>query len=252
MSMATVKHPRLLTVSAVVLALGLLPVIAGAAVLLNEQFNYPNGNLVGNDSWANHSGTGFFIQVSGGQAILLQGSGSREDANAPFAARGAGDMTYVAIKVTVPSASVFGTGDYFAHFRSATFVYPARIYITAPQAGGNFTFGISGTSVGTTPIVYWGSDFSFGSTHTIVAAYNAADGSARMWVDPASEGSTSVVSTGGAIGDLISSYALRQGSITTSEQDIAGFIVGTTFDDVMGAVVPVESATWGGVKDLYR
>lgn len=252
MTKGTARIARFFAVAAI-LALGLMPAVAGASPLLIEQFNYPDGNLVGNGGWANHSGTGSFIQVSGGQALLSQGGGSREDANVPLsAARGATDKTYVAILVTVPSATTLAAPDYFAHFRSAGFAFPARIYIAPPAGGGDFTFGLSGTSTGTTPVVLWGGDFSFGSTHLIVASYDAADGSTQMWVDPSSEASASIVSTGGAVGDLISTYALRQGSVTTSEQIIGGILVGTTFGDVVGAVVSVESASWGGVKSLFR
>lgn len=252
MTKGTARFARFVAVAAI-LALGLMPAVAGASPLLVEQFNYPNGNLVGNGGWTNHSGTGFFIQVNGGEVLLSQGGGSREDANVPLSAtRGATDKTYVALLVTVPSATTLTSPDYFAHFRSAAFAFPARIYIAPPTGGGNFTFGLSGTSTGTTPVVFWGSDFAFGSTHLVVASYDAADGSTQLWVDPMSEASPSIVSAGGVVGDLISTYALRQGGTTTSEQIIGGILVGTTFADVVGGVVPVESASWGDVKSLFR
>lgn len=234
-------------------AVAVAPAMASASMLLLEQFNYPNGNLVGNGGWANHSGTGFFIQVVDGVAVLSQGSGSREDANVPFlVAPGATDKTYATMKVTVPSATTLGAGDYFAHFRSAGFAFPARIYIAAPQSGGDFSFGLSATSTGTSPIVYWGSAGVFGQTYTIVFSYDAADGSTQMWVDPVTEASPSIISTGGPLGDLINTFALRQGSASTSVQEIGGILVGTTFADVVGGTVATENSTFGNVKALFR
>lgn len=244
---------------AVVLALSVLPAVAGASLILNEQLTYPNGNLVGNDGWVASSATGLFaVQVSSGQAILTQGSGSREDVNDPWgAARGAADQTFVSLLVTVPSATVFGAGDYFAHFRNmSTFTYPTRIFIGAPLAGGNFTFGVSASSTGGTSgnvPTWWPTDFAFGSTHLIVAMYDAATGAAKMWVDPITEASPSVTATAviPPIGDLVNAYCLRQGSVTTSQQNVDYILVGPSFADVMGAT-PVVKTTWGRVKGLYQ
>jgi hypothetical protein len=243
-----------LVIVAAILAIGLLPVVAGATSLLTEQMLYANGNLVGQSTWAAHSGAGAMpIQVVDGKAVLSQGSGSREDANVMLsAAQSATAKTYAAVLVKVPSVTSLGTGDYFAHFKSATFVFPARIYVGPSAGGGAFTFGLSGTSAGTTPIVFWGSGFALGSTHLIVTSYDAATGATQMWVDPVSEASASIVSLGGAVGDPVNSYALRQGGGTTSTQIIGGILVGTTFEDVVGTVVSTEGSSWGEVKALFR
>jgi len=249
----TTRRSRFLAVIAV-LALGVMPAIAGAAVLLNETFSYPDGNLVGNDGWTAHSGAGAkMIQVTSGQAVLAQSTGSGEDVNAPFAAQGAADKTYVSFDVTIPAGSVVGAGDYFAHPRnSATFIYPARIFNGPPLAGGDFTFGIRASSSST--IMYWPSDFSFDSTHKLVVAYDAATGDAQLWIDPAVEASPSVIGTGGAVGDLIDSFALRQASPsgTTSRQLIDNLLVGDTFSDVVPGATAVQAATWGRVKNAYK
>jgi hypothetical protein len=237
-----------------IVAVGILPAVASASMLLLEQFNYPNGNLVGNGGWTAHSGAGAVpIQVVDGVAVLNQGGGSREDANVPLlAAQGATDKTYAAFKVTIESVTTLGAGDYFAHFRSATFLYPARVYIATPQNGGDFSFGLSATSTGTTPIVYWGSAGIVGQEYTIVIAYDAATATTQLWIDPIDESSPSITSIGGTPGDLVSSFALRQGSGSTSVQHIGGILVGSTFADVVGGVVATENATFGGVKALFR
>lgn len=223
-------------------------VSASAAVLMRDGFFYfPDGDLtvVSKGLWQPHSGGGNSpIQVVSNEAILQQGSGSREDDNRGFAARGASDVTYVALKVMVESGAIsLGTGDYLAHFRnSGSFAYPARIYVAASQhASGDFTFGISGTSTGTTPIVYWGSDSNFDTYYTVVAKYDASNGDATLWVDPSGEGDTSITSSGGATGDLIDTYALRQGSSNTCTEHVDDIVVGETFADTQQIAAPGAS-----------
>jgi len=250
MSKTATRRSAFLATTAAVLALGLLPAIAGAAVLLYEPFNYPDGPLNGQGGWTNHSGVLDQMQVVSGQADVIMNSQS-EDLNTGYAARGAADKTYVSLTVTVASATSLASGDYFAHFRSsADFVYPGRIYIGPPLAGGEFTFGIRETS--SVPIVWWGSDFSIGSTHQIIAQYDAAAGSATLWVDPVSEASPSIVSPAGAAGDLIDQYALREGSGTLSEQLVDDIVVGETFGDVISLATPTALTSWGRIKAAYR
>lgn len=232
-----------------VLSLGLVATTAGAAALLTDDFTYADGDLttVSGGAWVNHSGSGFFIQVVGGVAVLDQGASSREDVNRAHTAQGAADVTYASFKVMVPAADVIslGAGDYFAHFKnnSGSFAFPCRVYVAAPGGAGDFRFGVSGTSTGTTPIVYWASDASFDTYYTIVAKYDAANGDATVWVNPSAEGDPSITSSGGAVGDVIESYALRQGGGNTCKQRVDDLVVGQSFADVMGGgpVVPGAS-----------
>ena len=73
-------------VAVVVLAMLMATSSVFATVLKQEGFNYPNGNLVGNDTWtAFSSGGSTPIQVTNGAITLNQGSGSREDDASPYA-----------------------------------------------------------------------------------------------------------------------------------------------------------------------
>ena len=61
----------------------LITTLSFGQVILSEDFSYPDGSLVGNGTWANHSGTVGDMLISGGQVLLQPGTGS-EDANIPF------------------------------------------------------------------------------------------------------------------------------------------------------------------------
>ena len=235
-----------------VLALAALTLASPAMAVSfwGETFPYSNGNLtaVSGGLWVNHSGTGSFIQVSGGEAVLVQGSGSREDVNRSFTPRDSLDKTYACFKVTVPTAPLPITDVYFAHLKdSGTFNFAARVFVTG--SGSSFTFGLAATSstIGAT----WPSALNFGQQYTVAIMYDAAAGSAKLWVDPTSESSPSITVTGGTAKFLIEAFAMRQAGGNTS-QLIDNVGVGTTFDDICPSPTPTNATTWGRVKTLYR
>jgi hypothetical protein len=248
MNKKATNHPRFLLVSAVVLALGLLPAVAGAAVLAYEPFDYPDGSLTGNDGWATYSGTAGQVQVIGGEAELVQTTQS-EDTALPFTEQGATDKTYASFKVRVLDG---GGVIYFAHFKQAgTFFYFSRVYIAAPTGGGDFTFGLSNTS---TLDATWASDFTYNTWHQIVISYDAADanGHSEMWVDPVNESSTKLVTDNGFQGDLAGQFGLREASGGVTHMRIDDIVIGQSFDDVINVPTPTASSTWGRVKAAYR
>ena len=94
---------------------------ASAALFYNETFSYPDGNLVGNGGWANHSGTGTFIQVSSGTVSTTAGAGSREDANRTTGSTlGQGQTWYAGFDLTEIAPSGTLAEDYFASFLQGT------------------------------------------------------------------------------------------------------------------------------------
>jgi hypothetical protein len=244
---------RFLVVSAVVLAFGLLPAIAGAAVLLNEPFSYPDGPLVGNDGWTAHSGAGNKpIMVTSGFVTVQQSTGSGEDDNTTFAAQDPAAVTWFSMDVKVDG--VVGTAaDYFTHIMPAgTTYYSARVHVSPPLAGGDFTFGLKAGSSST--LVTWPSDFSFGVTYKIVVNFDASTGNSTLWVDPVTEASPSIISTGGFTGDSEGAIALRQSSPSgaTLTEVIDNILVGQEFCDVVACPTAVEPATWGNIKNAYK
>jgi hypothetical protein len=243
---------RLATTFFALAVLVALALPANAAVLLNETFTYPDGALVGNGGWTAHSGAGAkVIMVAGGAVTLQQSTGSGEDVNAPFTQQGAAAITYYSLDVTVNGT--VGTGsEYFSHFRvPATNFFSARVFVGPPLASGNFTFGLRAGSASTT--VFWPSDFTYGVKYKVVAFFDASTGNAGLWIDPATQASPSISSTGGVIGDQVGEIALRQAAPTgaTLTEVIDNILVGQAFSDVAGGATAVEATSWGRVKMLY-
>ena len=238
----------------VALAVVLLASNASAAELLHEAFNYPNGNLVGNGGWTAHSAAGLVpIQVTSGAAVVATGSGSREDDNAPFAAQATTAKTYACFLVTVPAGVApiaAGASDYFAHFRTSTnFNFRSRVYVVGVDAT-HFKFGIAVTSG---PVAQtWPSNQLYGTSYRIVTSYDGTAGTGELWVDPILATDAHLTDTNiAAAGEPVDSYALRQGSAITATQNVDNLVVSTSFDPC-DQPTATQSATWGGVKSLYR
>jgi hypothetical protein len=237
------------------LALGLTAAVAaspaGAVSLLSETFTYANGDLttVSGGNWAAHSGAASLpVQVTGGSAVLAQGAGSREDVNRTFAAQTATSSTYACFQLTVPDPGVAVTTTYFAHFKdTGTINFAGRVFVVASGAG--YTVGLSATSstVGAT----WASQLTYGVQYTVAVKYDAAAGSAQLWVNPTSELSTSISAAGGATGTVVSAFAFRQAGGNTG-QVIDNLQVGTSFEDTCPNPTPTNGTTWGRLKTLYR
>jgi hypothetical protein len=254
MSKRTSSRVGIFTLSAAVLALGLLPAIAGAAVLLNEKFIYPDGSLVGNDGWANASGTVGELQVVNEEAQLIQTTQS-EDATVPFTPQGATDKTYASFKMRVASG---GGTIYFLNFKQpGTFFYFARVFLAPPAGGGNYTLGLSNTS---TLDVTWASDLTYNTTYQVVISYDASTSQSELWVDPVNEASTKIVTNNGFTGDLAGEILLREASGGATEQYVDDIVVGQSFDDVFPAPGVPSLSQWGmmllalaliGVGGLY-
>lgn len=218
-----------ITTIALAAALGL----AGAAhgqLLYQADFNAPafsDGDLVGQDGWANHSGSGEFIQVSNvatdGFITLNQGGGSREDANIDLGATmGAGSIWSASFDVTVLSGS---SSVYIAHFKDGGFGFNARVFLADPVDGGDFTFGISDTS--SSPDTTFSSDFSFNTTYRPTVTYNFDTGISSLTV-----GTESVSSINADIGQSMTSFAFRQ----------AGGSFVSNIDNLEVSAVPEPSA----------
>lgn len=194
-----------------------------ASILVTDDFSYADGNLTSSVNWTAHSGAGAMpVQVAGGEVILAQGAGSREDVNRGLGAvMGAGSIFRYEFDVTVTGTTA-ATNVYFAHFKDATTGFNARAFVAVPVAGGDFTFGIGeGSTLDTT----FASDFSFGTRYRLFAEYNYNTGLSSMWInDP----STIISSTTADIGQPMEAFALRQ----------AGGNTGMIIDNLVVSVVP--------------
>ncbi len=213
---------------------------ANAALLISDNFDYPNGNLVGNDpavggAWVAHSGAGAnAIQMSGGKVSVVQGASSREDVNSTLEGNislEAGGKLYASFDLTIadPGATIGNT--YFAHHYDGNNHF-AEVSVTAPSTSGyRLALSNDGFITEGDGEVFTG-DLAFGTTYKVVTRYVYDTGVSTIWVNPLTEGSTSFSSGDPEIGHAASSYAFRQASGNTT-QVIDNLRVGTTFGDVV-------------------
>ena len=172
-------------------ALG-LATASNAAVLLSDNFSYPNGPLVttpANDGWNTHSGTTGQVMVNNGTIGLVQTTNS-EDVNAPLSAAQTTGDTFGAFDFSNAGGS---STVYFAHFFSTSTVFRSRVFIAAPVAGGDYTLGITATAG--TPVDFLPFDLTFGTTYRPVISYNAESGLSTLTLN-----GTTITSTDTAAG----------------------------------------------------
>ncbi|MCZ6683068.1 MAG: hypothetical protein O7B26_07780, partial [Planctomycetota bacterium] len=114
---------------------------AGATVLASDDFDYPDGSLVPNGGWANHSGTAGDLLVSSGQAVVQHGVPS-EDANLAFTPVAGNIYFGIDFSVDDLGAPYSGTdNEYFAHFRTEPFDFSARLDVVPPTGAGDYSVG---------------------------------------------------------------------------------------------------------------
>ena len=170
---------------ALVLAVG----TADASIVAFDNFDYPDGSLVPNGGWANHSGTAGDLLVASGQAVVQHGVPS-EDANKSFAT-GTGNIYYgIDFSVDDLSAPFSGTDfEYFAHFSDGgSFNFRARLDVQAPTGSGDYTVGIATNN--STADATWGADLTYGTTYRAIVRYDQDFNLAELWIDAALETDT--------------------------------------------------------------
>jgi endonuclease/exonuclease/phosphatase family metal-dependent hydrolase len=210
--------------------------LAGAALLLNDSFSYPDGPLVtvSGGAWLHHSGSASEVMVSSGRVLLSEAN--TEDVNAPlagqpYASSGSTNVFYASFKVKFTSLPSSG-GAYFAHFKDSSTGFRARIWaLTSGAASGKFRLGISSTNgsviSATLPV-----DLSRDTDYTAVTRLVNSNSVSTLWVNPGSENDASVSTSEGASTFTVVSYALRE---NTGEGVLSldNLRVGTSFADVV-------------------
>jgi endonuclease/exonuclease/phosphatase family metal-dependent hydrolase len=223
---------------ALCLAAILLSVVpGGAALLLDDSFDYANGPLVtvSGGAWLHHSGsvTGE-VAVASGRALLNETN--NEDVNAPLAgqpypASGATNVFYASFTVRF-SKPPSGSGAYFAHFKDSSSGYRARIWaLTGGALPDKFHLGISSTS-GSAISATNPTQLSLATGYTVVVRLVNSNSVGTLWVNPDSESAAGVSTTESASTFTVVSFALREntGEGALSVDDLK---VGTTFDEVL-------------------
>lgn len=214
-------------------SVALLAGAASAQVVASDNFSYV-GLLTAN-GWSNHSGTGFFLNANGSYAELLQGAGSREDANLPFAAFGATDTIFASFTLNVPSGGPVNPdaqGLYCVHFKDSGTSFRGRTGVLSPAAGGDYQLAINADSSDLGLGAVWPVDLAFDTNYAVVINWNAATGASQLWLNPYAETSPSIAHTGTATGTIIEQFALRQSNDYTGSIYIDDVVVGNTFADV--------------------
>ena len=222
---------------------------ANAAVYYSTNFSsgYSNGNLIGQNSWA-QTGTSATnpIQVTGGQAVV---GTSGQDVYSSFsspAPNTSGSTLYFAATMTLTAAQA--AGDYFLHVSdpvgSASNFY-GRVF--AKSSGSGFVLGLSPN---TTTAVYGLSVLSFNQSYQVVVAWDFVTGADTfsLFVNPNSTDratlSAYVVSAAFASGEptaQVSAINLRQGTSSNAPSvRVSTLAAGSTLADV--GVVPAPGA----------
>jgi endonuclease/exonuclease/phosphatase family metal-dependent hydrolase len=210
--------------------------LAGAALLLNDAFNYPDGPLVtvSTNIWAHHSGsvTGQ-VAVASGRLWLNEDNG--EDANAllagqPYPSSGATNVFYASFTVKF-TAFPGGSGTYFAHFKNASSGYRARIWaLTGGAAPDRLRLGISSTG-GSAISATNPADLRLNTDYRVVTRLVNSNAS-TLWINPSTEADPGVSTSDSPSAFTVVSYAFRE-TAGEGAMNIDNLRVGTSFADVV-------------------
>jgi hypothetical protein len=235
------------------LALGTLSL--SAAPFYVESFNYPNGPLVGNDSWIlTGTATANPEQVLGGKVQLAS---SGQDVNASFAPVTLNDGDTLFMGVTINVAAAQGAGDYFLHVTPGpagnSFDFFQRIFIRS--IGGGFPLGYAETSSGATA-TYGNDVLSYGADYRVILAYNRVPGlsndTGTLYVNPPDLNNpaldpiyvTKTWSSSAAETNIVATINLRQGSGSAAPNlTVDDLALGLAFSDV-SAIPEPQNLLW--------
>jgi endonuclease/exonuclease/phosphatase family metal-dependent hydrolase len=213
-------------------------ITAGAALLLSDSFDYPDGALVtvSTNLWMHHSGsvTGEVV-VASGRVWLSEAC--TEDVHAllagqPYPASGATNVFYAGFTVkftTLPNAG----GAYFAHFKDASTGFRARIWALAGGAAPDkFRLGISSTS-GSVISVTNPVDLSLNTDYLVVTRLVNSNSASTLWINPDAETDAGISTSEGVSTFAVAGYALRENT-GEGALSVDNLKIGTTFAEVTG------------------
>lgn len=261
-----------------VIGISALSVTAQAQSLLNESFSYPDGDLkiTSGGLWASHGGGSTPLNNFGGQAFIDQNdlTSGRDDYNRALSSSfdPTTDNTskiYFSLLVNFSALPFNGgtstAGSYFAHLKSsAANNFYSRI--GANQEGiltpGTFRIAVCNSTWNSAATIEFPQDLLLNTSYLVVGLLDLATDRTTLWIDPTTEGSTSVTATDALsypAGGLINAFALRQGTTGTSPNGgapgdvwIDSLKVGTTFSYVIPEPGSAALLVLGGLLLLRR
>lgn len=202
--------------------------------ILTDSFSYPDGSLVPNGGWANHSGAAGNLLVVSGQVKVEHGIPD-EDANIAFTS--VSGSVYFGIDFSVADLGHPYSGgtdfEYFAHFQVSGSNFVARLDIVAPSGSGDFSVGIATTS--STADATWASDLTFGTTYRAIVKYDQDNNIAQLWIDASTSTDTSILGVDGTDpGVSVNQFALRQSDSSENETIyVDNLKISNSFDDAV-------------------
>jgi len=210
----------------------------GGAVLFEDTFTYPDGDVVGavGSPWAPHSAAGSG-PVSIQQGWLVLSADGAEDISAllegaPYATDGSAGPLYAGFTLEVTALPSTG-GAYFAHFRNTASSHRGRLWISQSGAAeGSYRLGVGNSSGADATTGPWDADLQPGTPHRVVLRYVPETGLSTLWVDPGSESDPGVTATDAPGITAISNFSLRQ-SGDIGQLRIDDLAVSDRFDEVL-------------------
>ena len=206
-----------------------------ATILVNEAFNYANGDIttVSGGTWTSFSGTTALNVLNG--AANPTGANSMDD-SISLGGTHSSDQIYAGFDADVLTWSPANSTGYFALFKDAsTFNFFARTYVTNVTGGVEF-----GISTGATQPPIWSSAVALGATDRVVISLDqtGATLASSLWLNGTLVGTATATN---ASGYGISAFALRQSNSTTEGSLLIDNLqVATTFAEA-NTVVPEPS-----------
>jgi hypothetical protein len=228
--------------------LALMLAAARADVLLQDNFDYPDGSVtvVAADRWRHHSGGAEDMQVVAGELSLSQSAS--EDVNAllvgqPYLPEAQATL-YAAWNFQAEQLPAGVSGGYFAHFKDAANGFRGRVFVSTNGAmTGRFRLGVS-ASAGSASAMH-PQDLQLQTSYRVVVRYEVTTAQTTLWIDPSTEEDIHALSVDDASPATITALAFRQSLSSGNGMGILGIdnlVVGQAFSDVVGGESPVPAA----------
>lgn len=218
-----------------------------AATLFSETFSYSDGDLttVSGGNWENSQPAVLAglnpVQVVSGEAQIVNRVDVSEGVFHSFESQTTGTL-YLGFDFNLDrlsdprdeNATLFFHKSSIGGDRSG-----GDFWISEPEAGGDFTVGIS--SRDSTPDALWATDLTFDTWYRAVIAYDLEEDIATLWIDPIIEGSTSI--NGAKVSSVanLDRVLIRQRLASVVQEEtlrLDNMVVSTTFAEATAVPEP--------------